>query len=223
MILAFGDLHGRIRAMYRAAEIWSEESNSTVDAIVQVGDFGIFPDPSTLESEKVEKYGTGDYAELAASRWKAPIPTYFCKGNNEDFDALKRPLLPDLTFVPDGDVIKLGDTRIAFLGGAWAPKSYASEEGKPNHISSSAVKRLFDQDFEVLICHEAPAGTRFPGKRYAVGAPPIRELILEKQPALAIHGHHHIPGEHFLGKTRVISLDLLRPARPESAYFPFEA
>ena len=213
--LVFGDLHGRIRAMYDYAFKWAESAGRPVDVILQVGDFGVFPDSSKLDEKKVGKYGIGDYSELLSEGWSAPIPTYFCKGNNEDFDALRNPLLPGLTCVPDGSVITLGDTRIAFLGGGWAPKSYASEEGKPNHISRPAVERLMNEDFDILICHEAPAGTRLTGKIYPVGAPPLRELIEAKHARLAIHGHHHIPAERTIGQTRVIALDRFRSSNPD--------
>lgn len=220
--LVFGDLHGRIRAMYAYARAWAESAGRPVEAILQVGDFGVFPDPTILDEKKVGKYGVGDYSELVEEGWKAPIPTYFCKGNNEDFDALRNPLLPGLTCVPDGEVIALGTSSVAFVGGGWAPKSYASKEGKPNHISRPAVERLVNADFDILICHEAPAGTRLPGKIYAVGAPPLRELIEARQPRLAIHGHHHLAGERTIGETRVVALDLFRPSKPESAVLPLE-
>lgn len=221
-VLCFGDLHGRIRAMYDYARRCERESGETVDVILQVGDFGVFPDTSKLDEKKVGKYGFGDYADLVEQGWKAPIPTYFCKGNNEDFSALGGPLLGNLNYVPDGETVTLGSTRIAFLGGGWAPKSFAADEGKPNHISRRAVERLRHGEFDILVCHEAPAGTRFPGNVYAVGAPPIRELIVEREPRLVVHGHHHIRAERTIGSTRVVCLDLLRPDSPESAVLSIE-
>jgi Icc-related predicted phosphoesterase len=209
---AFGDLHGRIRGMYD----YSLEMGG-VDVILQVGDFGVFPDPSRLSEEKIGRFGHGDYAELIAEGWAAPIPTYFCKGNNEDFQALEGPLPHGLTHVPDGEVITLGTSRVAFVGGGWAPKSYASDSGKPNHLSRIAVEKLFGESFDILVCHEAPAGTRLPGRAYSAGAPPLRDLIEERRPALVIHGHHHFRGERTLGPARIVSLDLFRPESPESA------
>lgn len=207
--LAFGDLHGRIRAMYEHARDWEETESKAVDAILQVGDFGVFPDPARLADMKIDKYGPGDYAGLIREGWTAPIPTYFCKGNNEDFEALESPLPANLHYVEDGRVIELGGTRIAFLGGGWAPKTFELRLQKPNHISRDAVESLCGQEFDILICHEAPAGSRFGGSYYAVGAPPLRDLIMEKQPRLVIHGHHHAYGERIMGKTRVVALGLL--------------
>ena len=215
--LAFGDLHGRILAMYDFARHWSETHDLAVEVVLQVGDFGIFPDPLRLSEEKMGKYGPGDYAALLESGWRAPVPTYFCKGNNEDFEALREPLIPGLHWVADGEVLMFGSTRVAFIGGGWAPKSYASNEGKPNHLSRAAVQNLMEKDFDVLVCHEAPAGSRFRGGRYAVGAPPLRELIESRQPRLVVHGHQHTPAERTIGRSRVIALDLLRPSTPDSA------
>ena len=207
--LVFGDLHGRIRAMYRHARDWEKSESRIVDTILQVGDFGIFPDPSRLTEVKIDKYGPGDYAELIREGWSAPIPTYFCKGNNEDFEALERPLPPNLHYVPDGTVVTLGESRIGFLGGGWGRKSYELEQPKPKHISRTAVESLLVQDFDILICHEAPAGTRFGDSYYAVGAPPLRDLIREKQPRLVIHGHHHAYAERLIGDTRTVALGLV--------------
>ncbi len=218
--LVFGDLHGRIRAMYAAAQAWERSAGRSVEVILQVGDFGIYPRPETMDPEKVKRYGHGDYAALLEEGWRAPVPTYFCKGNNEDFEALTGPLPPGLHWVPDGEVRSLGASRVAFLGGVWAPKSYAGDTPRPSHIARAAVERLFQESFDILICHEAPAGTWFSGRRYPVGAPPLRDLIQQKQPRLVVHGHHHLQAERMMGNTRVVALDLLRPRSAEDALLP---
>lgn len=219
--LVFGDLHGQIRAMYRRARAWEEAESKPVEVILQVGDFGVYPAPERQEPEKQAQYGPGDYAALVAEGWSAPIPTYFCKGNNEDFEALESPLLPNLHFVRDGTVLSLGQSRVAFLGGAWSRKSYEGAEPKPKHIGRAALERLYGQEFDILICHEAPAGVRLPGRAYAVGAPPLRTLIENMRPRLVIHGHHHQFAETQLGDTRVISLARFYPSRPSGyALFP---
>lgn len=206
LALVFGDLHGSIRAMYSRTEEWSRDQRRTVDSIIQVGDFGVYPVPERQEEEKVIQYGPGDYAKLAAEGWSAPIPTYFCKGNNEDFEALEGPLLPGLHYMRDGSVITLGKTRIAFIGGAWSRKTYEGLQFKAKHIHREAVEKLFDEEFDVLISHDAPAGTWFPGRIRPMGAPPLRQLVEAKQPRLMIHGHHHQVNESEIGRTKVISL-----------------
>jgi Icc-related predicted phosphoesterase len=211
LALVFGDLHGTIRAMYVRAESWSRENAQRVDLILQVGDFGVYPLPERQEPKKIEQYGPGEYAKLAAESWAAPIPTYFCKGNNEDYEALEQPLLPGLHYMPDGTVRQFGATRVAFLGGAWSRKTYEGLQFKPKHILRDAVESLHEQQFEVLICHEAPGGLRFPGRVYAVGAPPLRALVEAKQPRLVIHGHHHQFMESEIGPTKVISLCRFSP------------
>ncbi len=220
--LVFGDLHGRIRAMYAAARGWEEENGQTVDVLLQVGDFGTFSDPSTLKEEKRERYGPGDYPALLQEGWSAPIPTYFCKGNNEDFEALPGPLPQGLYWVRDGEVVVLGETRVAFLGGGWAPKAYWSDDPKPNYISRTSLERLLETDFEVLICHDAPGGTWLPGRRFPVGSAALRYLIEKRQPRLVVHGHHHQRMEQHIGPTHIVGLDILRPARPASALLPLE-
>jgi Icc-related predicted phosphoesterase len=220
--LVFGDLHGSIRAMYARAQRWAEENHREVEVILQVGDFGIYPVPERQEREKIEQYGPGDYHRLAAEGWSAPIPTYFCKGNNEDFDAIDGPLLPGLYYMPDGTVRQFGDTRVAFIGGAWSRKSYDSDEPKPRHVSRCGLERLYEQEWELLISHECPAGLRFLGRRYAVGAPPLRALIENKKPPLVIHGHHHQSMETLVGETRVVSLCRFSQQRPDRCFLPLD-
>jgi Icc-related predicted phosphoesterase len=111
---------------------------------------------------------------------------------------------------------------VAFLGGIWAPKSYASIAPKPSHIARAAVEKLMGATFDILICHEAPAGTRYPNKIYAVGAPPIRDLIEARQPRLVLHGHHHLAGRRTVGESRIVSLSLFHPDHTDSAIFALE-
>ena len=221
--LVFGDLHGHIRAMYARAEQWQRARGHAIEVILQVGDFGVYPVPDRLDEEKREKYGPGDYASLEHEGWVSPIPTYFCKGNNEDFEALRGPLLPGLHCVPNGTVRTLGNTRVAFLGGSWSRKSYESAEPKPRHIARAEVESLYERDFDVLISHEAPAGLYLPGRSYSVGAPPLRTLLENKKPRLLIHGHHHQFARSRIGETEVISLGRFYSERSSGgAFIPLE-
>ena len=125
--------------------------------------------------------------------------------------------------MPDGSVQQFGQTRVAFLGGGWSKKTYEGRQFKAKHIPPDAVERLHNEAFDVLITHEAPGGLRFPGMEHAVGAPPIRALIEEKQPLLHIHGHHHQSMVSQIGATKVVSLCRLTPgARTESCIYPLE-
>lgn len=221
--LVFGDLHGHILAMYAFAETWQREEGRTVEAILQVGDFGIYPVAGVQTEEKIARFGASDYPALARSGWAAPIPTWFCRGNNEDFDALGRPLAPELHEAPGGSVRQFGDTRVAFLGGAWSRKSYEGLQPRPQHIARQELEALYDETFDILLCHEAPGGIVLPGGRYPVGAPPLRALIENRRPRLVIHGHHHRHAETMLGPTRVISLArFIGPRSARGAVLPLE-
>jgi Icc-related predicted phosphoesterase len=212
--LVFGDLHGSIATMYDRAAAWERENDRRVDVILQVGDFGVYPVPERQEPDKILQYGPGEYSKLAAEGWKAPIQTFFCKGNNEDFDALTGPLLPGLHYVPDGTVLEIGSTRIGFIGGAWSPKTFDGRQFKAKHFTRESVEALRAHDFDVLISHEAPGGLRFPGRERPMGAPPLRKLVEEKQPKLLIHGHHHQHHVSEIGLTKVISLCRLTSSSP---------
>ncbi len=48
--LIFGDLHGRIQPAFRLALRWEREHGVRLDALLQIGDLGYFPDTTRLDN-----------------------------------------------------------------------------------------------------------------------------------------------------------------------------
>ena len=59
ILAVFGDIHGRVRLMYELALSWQERTGRRLDGILQVGDFGAFPDPQRLD-EATRKHARAD-------------------------------------------------------------------------------------------------------------------------------------------------------------------
>ena len=59
LICAVGDVHGHIDAMYRIVDELERELERVVDLVLQVGDFGIWPDPQRLDEATRRHGGAG--------------------------------------------------------------------------------------------------------------------------------------------------------------------
>lgn len=138
----FGDIHGRVLLMLQLVERWQAETGGRVDAILQVGDFGAFPDVGRLD-RATSRHAARDPDELGFSAMLAGAsaierilvgtaapPVLFIRGNHEDFDWLagfSRPAAVDpwgrVTFLPDGQIADLevqdapAPLRVAGFGG----------------------------------------------------------------------------------------------------------
>jgi Icc-related predicted phosphoesterase len=111
-IAIFGDTHGHIRLMLLLCRLWQENNNSKLDAILQCGDIGFFPDPERMD-RATKKFAKRDPEELGFWRYFAKpspqeedprsrnilcdpsdkietvsCPIIMCHGNHEDFESL---------------------------------------------------------------------------------------------------------------------------------------
>jgi len=120
-ILIFGDVHGHFDTMIGAI-------NPGTDFVLQVGDFGAYLPTGNLSALPTHRRTElGQFAEYFASQKSFPVPTYFCKGNHEDFDLLARyakgdAVMPNLYYVPNGNVMKIQGVHIGFLGDNFSSK-----------------------------------------------------------------------------------------------------
>ena len=124
MILFAGDIHGKLNPL---KQVYKDAERYGVEAIVQVGDFGIFwPNPAN------------ELADFFNST-KAKIPFYFCDGNHENHTALDRAHQtagePDIVEVASncyhvrrGATATVDGKRILFFGGA---QSYLGKKDTP--------------------------------------------------------------------------------------------
>lgn len=206
-VLFVGDTHGDTRWWQNAVQPMA--SLLGVDIVIQVGDFGWWPDSG--------------FIELVAS---GPRPVYFIDGNHEHHTDLKAavakyhahigsraPVALEgcLCWIPRGGHMEFGGVRVAFMGGA-----HSIDRG----LRTAGVDWFPDEAIEVddlirldrggrvdlLVTHDAPFGYKVPGmwpiegmpepwQSELVAAEQHRKLILTAvdlvQPKALIHGHYH--------------------------------
>ena len=95
-------------------------------------EFGVWPDPENIDRATRDHEGAGDFPRWLADGRGAPRPTWFIKGNHEDFDWIdsrkSAELLPGFHYIPNGRAVDLPDgkgaIRVAGLGGCYGPSDY---------------------------------------------------------------------------------------------------
>lgn len=212
-ILIFGDVHGHLDTMIGAI-------NHGTDFVLQVGDFGAYLPTGNLSAlPPHRRTELGQFSEYFESRKSFPVPTYFCKGNHEDFDLLAKyangdAIMPNLYYVPNGHVMKIQDVQIGFLGGNFSPKWF--DQPIPKNCQSQKISGYFRKSeidllkayagtIDVLVTHEPSLAPQFTGNR-KYGCQAIQGLIETLQPTFAFSGHIHKYAEGTIGRTKCIAL-----------------
>lgn len=105
---------------------------------------------------------------------------------------------------------RVGGFRVLGLGGSWRLGMFPYEWEDGPGLTDRLRKRLPARDGspEILLSHAPPAGagvgTLFSGEQ--TGSTTVRDLVLERQPALCICGHvHEAVGWGKLGRTNVLN------------------
>ncbi len=208
--LLVGDTHGNAAWLERAVFVAAAESS--VDLIVQVGDFGWWPRSRTND------------AFISVAR-AAPVPLWWIDGNHEDHDRLASAVeaagVPNehgaiglggnLSFVPRGARFELDGVTVVACGGAHSIDRRLRTGGvswfDAEHVTDEDVERCAaDGHADVLLCHDAPAGWAIPGLPSDRGLPPLWQVELAAchahrgqlarvmdavTPSLVVHGHYH--------------------------------
>lgn len=198
-VVIAGDTHGNTA--------WVEELVSTAAGqgcpiVIQVGDFGFFPD---------HPEGPRFLTALDAACSREGVEVWFIDGNHDDHTALAEhrerdtliALTEHVTYIPRGARVVLGGLTFGFLGGAfsvdWRDRTHGIDWW-PNELPDhSDVARLGAHELDVLIAHDAPAGIdlaawRLPAEDQ-VRADEARRLITAAVeatlPRTVVHGHWH--------------------------------
>jgi len=223
--------------------MWQLHNRQKLDMIIQVGDFGAYPEPSEeLRNDKFVKQDAAelDYSRLLKAEGKLADDIrylrsrhvsriHFIRGNHEDFDWLdslgqSTEGLPGVSadpfelyhYVPDGTVWEQGDTRIAFLGGIETP------ELRRKSIDPSAYGKLLRRapgEVDILITHDAPYGVSTGYHGETQGSALISGLIQTIHPRYLIAGHyHHVIGPTAFGGTTYLGLNVLVHLRDDAEH-----
>lgn len=225
-IAVFGDVHGHLDKMIEMMNV------DEIDFAIQVGDFGAYLPTSNLSAiPKHHRNDLGQFGEYFKVQKPFPVPTYFCKGNHEDFELLaryetKREVLPNLFYVSNGLVLEIQGLHIAFLGGNFSSKWF--NKSVPNKCQSQKILGYLRQkeineikshrgNIDILITHEPSFGPQFRGDQ-KYGCQAIHDLIENIQPTYAFSGHIHKYAEGTVGRTKCIALGAVNYNSGKSIY-----
>jgi hypothetical protein len=140
LICAAGDIHGSMDRLYQGVFAFEASLGIRFDYVLHVGDFGIWPDPTRIDKATRHHDGVGDFPAWLGERRRAPRPTFFIKGNHEDFvwlDGRQDPeVLPGLTYLRNGCTV---DARSISKIGVLAPFAWgASAAAMDRRITGAA-------------------------------------------------------------------------------------
>lgn len=152
MIYFLGDIHGDLSKLNRMKSVVSPN-----DTIIQVGDFGFYPNDMKMAWKFFEEY---------------PCRILAIDGNHENFDYLSQfskdkptNIVGNLWYVPRGMVLEIENLLIGFLGGAnsidkaycvkglsWFPNEEVTQED-----INKLIVNVGDRKLDVLVTHAPPA------------------------------------------------------------------
>ncbi len=236
-LAVLGDLHGNFMAAYDAVAHWEHHHGAPVDAVLLTGDQGLFHDPAKADGATVRHYWR-DPTELCGSLYangvlKPTHPTYFVRGNHEDFDHLLAhkgeaiELDGLLVHLWAGQPVTLEDgettCHIGGLGGIDGSMASAKKQRMRSgrqYFDPDEIEALLDQapgGLDILLTHDGPKGKCLVRKPEA-GSEVITELVDHMQPRYHCFGHYGAPPPPFkTGSTHVVPMernaDWLLPGR----------
>ena len=212
-----GDLHGKVGWLRLAFEAF--ERVGGVDAVLQVGDFGI-----DWPRAHKDPFMLGGHAEHLARQYGAPV--IFTPGNHDAWDSLlARQVEPegyrkirDNIWMLHGGIMTIQGVRIAGLGGATSSdkstrldyeeqhgeKMWWPEERVDRDLAARMIHQASGQTVDVLLTHEVSDGLvddhrpprRMTSESYQrqskIDRLIIRDLFEGLQPRLHVTGHHHV-------------------------------
>jgi hypothetical protein len=231
MILCVGgDIHGALDQFYGNVLAFEAALGVRFEAVLHVGDFGIWPNPMHVDPATRDHEGAGDFHLWFAEGRAAQRPTVFIKGNHEDFVWLDehkgKEILPGLTYLPNGDTIDLGERgtsiRVGGLGGCHGPSDYERPARQlygydRRHFTRDEVEHLSGRaGIDILLLHDAPAGVEFVQKRrdgrtrrYVSNAVGLADVIVRTHPRVCFFGHHHMRVDADIAGVRCVGLNLV--------------
>ncbi len=230
IVCAAGDIHGALDRFYEDVLAFESTLGVRFDAVLHVGDFGVWPDPERVDRATRDHEGAGDFPAWFAENRAVPRPTVFIKGNHDDFAWLNerggKQVLPGLTFLPNGHVIELGErrsiVRVGGLGGCFGPADY---ERQTRHLQGYSRRHYTRDEVEllsargrvdVLLFHDAPAGVEFVQRRrdgrerrYVSQAAGLAEVVTRTRPHVCFFGHHHVRVDAEVAGIRCMGLNIV--------------
>ncbi|GCE08296.1 metallophosphoesterase family protein [Dictyobacter aurantiacus] len=237
-IAFFGDIHGQVYHLLAAVLTWQKRSDSALDMVIQVGDFGvehlekmiqnrdvflryIANNPAQFDFLRILYAQEHLAARLKEIRQQIQSPLYFVRGDHDDAAWLRQlsqnsreQTIPidafDLFhYIPDGTILNCGSVKLACFGGVEHPgRGKEGTEHDPTALTTLLASK--SDKVDVLITHEPLYGcsTGFYGQTQ--GSTQVSKLIEALQPRYHVAGHlHTMIGPQQYGSTTSLGLNKL--------------
>lgn len=226
-IAVLGDLHGHYVLAATLLNHWERETGKTLDAVLQVGDMGIFPLPYLRIDETTKRFAERDPDEISFQQFYEGTgdaqllfggtqPHFdknilFIRGNHEDFDFLAQHEGPESVcavdaygkfhYLKDGAETSIETEKNGpIIIAGLGGLEQTSEQREPWHFSTGAYKRIMAKEgIDILLTHHPPLDGS--SER---GSQKVKEIIEILQPTYHFCGHYHDPGQRLFirGKTQ---------------------
>jgi predicted phosphohydrolase len=197
---------------------FEHQLNISFSWVLQVGDFGVWPDPSKMDSATRKHGGAGDFPFWLEHKCCPPIKTVFIKGNHEDFEWLDSQhfeILHGLYYLPNRGHITLdNEVNIAGFGGCYGPSDYLKSpyelhRRRKRHYTKIDLDHLLYSStrtgVDVLLLHDTPV--RLMSKGALTNSVGLRELVVGVRPRICFFGHMHQQVDEELDGIRCIGLN----------------
>jgi hypothetical protein len=145
-------------------------SSSLIGAVADVhGNFDALGRAMARHPEVPAWLCVGDLASRTGAYPDPPVPLYWIKGNNEDFDRIAAwqsgaPAPPTLRYIPNGTAVQVGGIRVAGVGGTYAPTWFdvPADELPRRHggRQAAALRPRGDRGVRAAARHRHPAHAR---------------------------------------------------------------
>lgn len=216
-ILLAGDWHGNRQW---AETCFEAAARTGSDAVLQLGDFGLWPGREDAWLDHVDALAT-----------RAAAPLVWIDGNHENHEALDRwrqsadeeglvRMRDSVRWATRGARWQWAGVRFGALGGAVSIDRFLRRPGvnwwAQEAVTQGDVDRLGDGPLDVLVTHAAPTTTPYPVRRLPLpesiiaDAKQVRALLdqaVERTtPSLVVHGHYHLRRRTVLGTRTVEGL-----------------
>lgn len=174
---AVGDIHGGMHAMIRLVAAKQKELGTTIDFVLQTGDFEPMRNEADLATMAApQKYrALGDFPEFFAGRAEFPWPVYFIGGNHEPYGYLDETpdgatLIKNCHYFGRTGSADIGGLRVAGISGIHSENHYQELRPPAAEIDRHAnklytyfnehdiAKMLEYGQPDILLMHDWPAG-----------------------------------------------------------------
>lgn len=196
MIMIIGDVHGHFQVINEQIKFASEEFGMPIDAVIVLGDMGIYIEP-------LKKFFVSENQSFTA-------PVFFIDGNHEDFahfDELVKKYEKHMKWLSRSQINSICGIRFLSLGGACYMDALNSPSG--SEIKDCEIDNCLchsKEQVDIILTHDCPCGIgvpNAPGFEY-YGPPGFarsQELVEHFQPRKWFFGHHHRWFKNHLGNT----------------------